>query len=561
MEVPNPIGHIIISADRPARPDEFWITIDNPEAGLEVGSIIVAEGNNRRVVGVVDTIEHASRSSSVSQWYEHRVEGSRAIEPSVRYPVEQYAHVRVLARDPPVKSPPSGRWTVRHMMAKDANVLFKRIPEHHRILAGFFKGRELVPIYLHAQFLLGPEGAHINITGKTGLATKTSYAVFLAHAILSWARRTGERVAVVMFNVKRGDLMRLHIRPKDMEEATRRLEIWAGEVGMSEYAPLMVKLWEKAVEEGLDPFNTRIRYFTYSGDQFCDWGHGDVVRYFYGLGNLTPGEVIAAIYSPGEKVPDTQRNMLYTYFDALGDRMVSFDEMRSHFRQYADYRPEAAERYNLYREGLPRIGRWRTDVADAIYRRLDGFLRRATHVVIKDRPVGNPIRFRKLGEGMINVVQLFGLDEAEKRLVVNALLREILVGLQRRREERHLDRVFVFVDELNVYAPRAESPIKEQVLEIVARGRDLYLSLCGAQQFASQVDSQVYGNCSTKVVGNSDFAEIESGIYRFLGGFKSIVPYLDKGEMIIYHPLYASPVPVIFPVPLHEVMGEAGVAP
>ncbi|PKQ17844.1 MAG: ATP-binding protein, partial [Actinobacteria bacterium HGW-Actinobacteria-8] len=35
------------------------------------------------------------------------------------------------------------------------------------------------PIFLDADFLLGPEAAHLNITGVSGLATKTSAVTFL----------------------------------------------------------------------------------------------------------------------------------------------------------------------------------------------------------------------------------------------------------------------------------------------------------------------------------------------------------------------------------------------
>lgn len=36
---------------------------------------------------------------------------------------------------------------------------------------------------LDAQFILGPEGAHLNISGISGLAAKTSYAMFLMKSI------------------------------------------------------------------------------------------------------------------------------------------------------------------------------------------------------------------------------------------------------------------------------------------------------------------------------------------------------------------------------------------
>jgi len=560
------IGHIIISEDRPARPTDFWIAIERRDASVEVGSIVTVKGEDNIIIGVVDDIRYASRSSSVAQFYEGQTRSEGQVQPSLKVPIERYAHVRVLAASPPYKMPPHDRWPVRHAVYNDIEVLFGKIPKRCRVLAGFLKGRQVrpIPVYLHADFLLGREGAHINITGKTGLATKTSYAVFLAYSVLSWAKQENQRVAVVMFNVKRGDLMRLHRLPRNMEEARSCIKDWARAVGMEARVEDMVKLWESALEEGLDPFSVKIRYFTYSEDPYQDENHEDTWYFSYGLADLSVVEVIASIYRPGEKVTDPQYAMIHTYFDSLRatERKISFNEMKEHFSLYSRYKPDEESKRLLRKKGAPDLESWRTDVADAIFRRLCGFLSRATHIVEVESPEGQPIKFwdqndqRCIAKGKINVIQLFGLDEAEKRLVVNAVLRELLSGLQKPRDERHVDRIMVFVDELNLYAPKAESPIKEQIIDIVARGRDLGLSLFGAQQFASQIDLQVLGNCSTKVVGNTDYAEVKKDLYAYLGEFRDYVPYLEKGEMIIYHPLYVSPFPVLFPIPLHEVVQE-----
>jgi hypothetical protein len=40
-----------------------------------------------------------------------------------------------------------------------------------------------VPVHFNSHFLIGPEGAHLNISGISGLASKTSYAMFLLKAI------------------------------------------------------------------------------------------------------------------------------------------------------------------------------------------------------------------------------------------------------------------------------------------------------------------------------------------------------------------------------------------
>ena len=59
---------------------------------------------------------------------------------------------------------------------------------------------------------LGPEGAHLNISGISGLAAKTSYCMFLLKAIQeSYMKKdpTDDSVAFVLFNVKGCDLLAL----------------------------------------------------------------------------------------------------------------------------------------------------------------------------------------------------------------------------------------------------------------------------------------------------------------------------------------------------------------
>jgi hypothetical protein len=48
-----------------------------------------------------------------------------------------------------------------------------------------YEGEDKVrlPVHLNSHFLLGPEGAHLNISGISGLAAKTSYCMFLIKAI------------------------------------------------------------------------------------------------------------------------------------------------------------------------------------------------------------------------------------------------------------------------------------------------------------------------------------------------------------------------------------------
>src|SRR5438046_3968042 len=77
------------------------------------------------------------------------------------------------------------------------------------------------PVYLDADFLLGPEAAHLNISGVSGLATKTSAVEFLLASIFAHFRARKGRVAAVCFNVKGPDLCFL-AQPGDLSDEDRR---------------------------------------------------------------------------------------------------------------------------------------------------------------------------------------------------------------------------------------------------------------------------------------------------------------------------------------------------
>ena len=87
--------------------------------------------------------------------------------------------------------------------------------------------------YIDQEFILGPEGAHINMSGISGLATKTSFAMFMLQSILQKAEKTkdeggvslSDKIAVVILNVKQGDLLQIDQRP-DKNPSVEQNEMW-----------------------------------------------------------------------------------------------------------------------------------------------------------------------------------------------------------------------------------------------------------------------------------------------------------------------------------------------
>src|SRR5437879_5763584 len=80
------------------------------------------------------------------------------------------------------------------------------------------------PVYLDADFLLGPEAAHLNLSGVSGLATKTSAVEFLLASIFEHFPKHKGRVAAVCFNVKGPDLCFLDQPGALTDEDLRRYE-------------------------------------------------------------------------------------------------------------------------------------------------------------------------------------------------------------------------------------------------------------------------------------------------------------------------------------------------
>ena len=84
-------------------------------------------------------------------------------------------------------------------------------------------GRDGAPVYLNLEFLDGTRGAHANISGISGIATKTSYAMFLVYSLFGSGVLGGEAVntKALIFNVKGEELLFLDYPNAALDDAGR----------------------------------------------------------------------------------------------------------------------------------------------------------------------------------------------------------------------------------------------------------------------------------------------------------------------------------------------------
>jgi hypothetical protein len=511
----------------------------------------VAPEGTSRTFGIVTTLEHSTDAPTHLSNFISNDFGQVAGEPNTARQGTTVARAAVLSNDRNIYMPVMNDRPVRFADEVGIHTALgiDQVPERYRIPAGLIEmsnGTRAV-VYLDSRYILGPEGAHVNITGISGLATKTSYAIFLIQSILQKAENR-DRIGVIILNVKHGDLLTIDQPPR------------AG------LPPEEHELWEAL---GLTPQPFRnVRYLLPYGRDTRTTGRPNSFRipernwflYAYSLADTynkldlllsnvpdpwdTVGALIGEIQQglsdpgTGQWGPRGRWQNVNTWRDLLnGPPLV--DPNTGQAQQVGDVRAVSVARF---RRLLRRIVQTRQ-----------------TGIFVDQRPrdvknLSQEIAGIRGGETI--VVDIARLADDEQTLVFGDILRTIyaLYAEDGSEGEDLPEKVIIFVDELNKYAParERESPIIEQVLDVAERGRSLGIVLLGAEQFMSAVHERVFGNCSTIVVGRSGSAELSSTAYRFLDPpVKANISRLQKGELVVSHATFRQPVKIRFPRPAY----------
>jgi len=176
---PEIVGRVIGTED--ATPLEFWVAIAEGQF-LQLDDVVALErklpnGETVHIFGIVTQVRA-------------RHEGARfdsdvfLIESGVLpAQVSQAAKVVATRFEPEVFVPPLPGQEVRRArgLEREQALFFDGMDESKRLVAGLSRDEE--PVYLNLEFLDGTRGAHVNISGISGVATKTTYASFLLYSL------------------------------------------------------------------------------------------------------------------------------------------------------------------------------------------------------------------------------------------------------------------------------------------------------------------------------------------------------------------------------------------
>ena len=553
----EPLGRVVATERRPNTPHEFhfWTALDSP---VGIGTIVRVDGSNPvngqipRVYGIV--VEGFSYTDLQSPM--HDVLGHDGAPGSAGFAVTERAEIRLYSAavlrqlpDEPLQPVPMGEV---HLAGEDDVAVALRMDSYLKegartgIPIGVYRaGATDSTIFLDADFLLGPEAAHLNISGMSGLATKTSAVEWLLASVFAHFPEDKGSIAAVCFNVKGPDLCFLD-QPGPLED--RDLELYE-KMGVAAKPFDRVRYFAPYTAKGFALNTLRSNEALLDNVTPLTWGLREVLQYAEVLLNRDDIDAKADAL-----IDFIKERVLDRVFDK--DNYLSRDHTVQSFADLEDW-------FRDLLRGLEKSNSdsWRTHHIATIRKvrnRLSNLSTRCAGLVT-DSGVVSDLPFGSFEDRMVYVVDVATLEEDAQDLIFARVVSKLREHLERR--DLGVKHLIVFVDELNKYAPSdgQDTYVRKMLLDIAERGRYLGLVLFSAQQFRSQVHRRVVGNSGTSLFGRMDADELATPGYSVLSAaIRTKLATLEKGQLMVRHPHFTQPIFVRFPRPA-VMLGRVGV--
>lgn len=427
------------------------------------------------------------------------------------------------------------------------------IDERTAIPAGLMKASNnvAVPIKYNGDFLIGPEGAHMNISGISGLATKTSYVMFLLKAI---QHKYKDDVAIIVMNVKGDDLLHVH-QPNERITPEQRAE------------------WD-TLGVPCEPFENVKYLYPYRRQKDKLYAN-----------TALPAEDLAEQFAAKQAA-----NFVYTFehdidkvdmlFSNVDDPNYTIESILNYIDYGQEFKGDLS--WTDFKDKLKEFcskGSSKNNNSSILIQSWQRF-RRLINNSINDDIFVNAISSAKeqhqiylsdevlnINGGEMMVVDIAGLTEQLQCLVFGDIIRSVYslkhgdFDQDDRSSQKPVPkRVIIFVDELNKYAPSTSSknsPLLANLLDITERGRSEGVVLFSAEQFRSAIHERIKGNCGTNVYGRTNAIEVSRPDYKFVPTvYANMMTRLKKGDLILHHPVFKTLLKIQFPFPSYNQGGS-----
>lgn len=550
------IGKVAALENNPSTIDHFYFWTDKDTLLNPFDVVVVEHVRGSKTYGVVEEISHITDSESFLGEYFSNDFGSLDVVPNTERVGMNFVLARVVKNTQNIYIPVQNGQRVSLGDREDIEEALGLDEVKNKTVCGYLQmyegvdGAEVdLPVYVNSDFLIGPEGAHLNISGISGLATKTSYAMFLLNALQQkyMANKEKKSVAYIFLNVKGRDLLTIDQPGQPL----------------SDFDKAMYK--DMGLEE--KPFQN-VRYF-----------------YPYGGRDTIKSYVRPEVFDAQRKAKrakkfkfsfNEDKENLDLLFSNVDDPTQTMESIINFI--VSEQKPfNSVDSWDSMLEAVQEMGEKggsaaSKEISVMSWRKFKRIVKKSISIdrMFTDevRPDKDEVRLESAIRGIkpneVFVVDVAKQDENMQAFVFGAVMQAVTrlklgdFDEDMTAEERKQvpDRIVLFVDELNKYAasdaPKS-SPILRLLLDIAERGRSLGIVLFSAEQFKSSIHKRVSGNCSTHAYGRTNSVEVSDKTYSFVPNtYKSMMTRLKQGHYIIQNPVFHSLLKVRFPMPLYK---------
>lgn len=550
------IGKVSATEKYPSSCDEFqfWLKDDVVLSPFDV-VLVENKSDGSITYGVVQDILHITDGTGHISNYVSSDFGDVDREPMTRKLALSYAKVSVIHNTKENFMPVFEGAPVYTANEDDIRVALglNNIDDDVAIPAGLMKaGNNIsVPIKYNGDFLIGPEGAHLNISGISGLATKTSYIMFLLKAI---QHKCKDDVAIIIMNVKGDDLLHIHQPNEKITDAQKQdwdnLGVPCAPFENVKYLYPYRKQKEKLYA------NTAL-----SCDDLADqFQEGQAANFVYTFEHdISKVDMLFSNIDDPNWTIESILNYIDYGQEFSGD--LSWDDFKDRLKDFCSKGSSKNNNSAILVQSWQRFRRLiNNSVNNDIFVNAKSGSKDQHQVYLSDEVLN-------ISGGEMMVVDIAGLTEQLQCLVFGDIIRTVYSLKHgdfdpddRKNKKEIPKKVIIFVDELNKYAPSTSSknsPLLANLLDITERGRSEGVVLFSAEQFRSAIHDRIKGNCGTNVYGRTNAIEVSRPDYKYIPNvYANMMTRLNKGDLIIHHPVFKTLLKVQFPYPSYNQGGS-----
>lgn len=560
------IGRILATEKNPTTIDVFTFWTD-PQLVLNPFDVVkVQHVNNSFSYGVIEDIAHITDAASFLTNFISSDFGDVNAEENTFRVGMNYVTAKVICNTANIYIPLQNNAKVMLATAEEINYALGLDGIRNPLVCGYLEmyngtancEKVTLPVNLNSKFIIGPEGAHLNISGISGLAAKTSYAMFLLKAIqdiyINKSRKNDneDSVAFVLFNVKGKDLL-----------AIDQTNDFTDEQVPEEAKTETLKMYQQ-LGLSAEPFKNVHYYYPYSNESYWNtyMSKEDVAdniaikkaklfKYIYQDDKDNLDLMFANIDDPTQ----TMESVISYIISGQGE----FGTINS-WKDFLGAIKERCKTDSSIKDKEIPVVSWRKfyRIVNKSISSSGGIFASSINENKAETRIGDALKYIKKNE--VHVIDIAKLSEDKQAYVFGDAIRTIYdLQLGQYAEDENVNppsKIIIFIDELNKYASKdapKNSPILRQVLDVAERGRSLGIILFAAEQFRSAIHDRVTGNCSTHAYGRTNSIEVTKSDYKSIPSvYKTMLTRLKQGEYIIQNPIFRSLLNIKFPKPIYK---------